>query len=140
MKKFLSFLLIFTLLLSLFSCKENEPEGAVREIACTDIAAAYQNAGYTVYHGEHNKEGADTVCDVICEGEDDTVYFTTYFTEEDAKAAHEKGQYNIVIWFYATLMGESRWLKCDKYGKITYTYFEKDSLAPFERLKALEDM
>ena len=140
MKKLLSFLFIITLLLSLFSCKENKPEGAVREIACTDIAEAYRNAGYTVYHGEHNKEGSDMVCDVICEGENDTIYFTTYFTEEDARVAHEKGQYNIVIWFYATIMGESRWLKCDKYGKITYTYFEKDSLTPFENLKTLEDM
>ncbi len=139
MKKLLSFLLITTILFSLFSCKEKEPEGVMREIACTDIAQGYRNAGYTVYHGEHNKEGSDTVCDVICEGKDDTIYFTTYFTEEDAKAAHEKGQYNLIIWFYATLMGESRWLKCDKYGKIVYTYFEKDSLIPFEKIKALVD-
>ena len=140
MKRTLSFLLTLTILFSFVSCKNPADEGTVREIACTDIATAYQNAGYTVYHGDHNKEGSDTVCDVICEGENDTIYFTTYFTEEDAKVAHEKGQYNIVIWFYATLMGESRWLKCDKYGKITYTYFEKDSVKPFENLKSLEVM
>ena len=140
MKKSLSLLLLFVLLFSCMSCKESTDNGPVRDIACSDIAAAYTRAGFQVYHGEHNTENAEYLCDVICESADDTVCFTTYFTEEAAKTACENGQYNIVIWFYALMMGESRWLKCDNYGKLTYTYFEKSSLAPLETLKSLEVM
>ena len=139
MKKTLSLLLLLSLLLSLFACKKEE-DGPFRDISCEDVASAYTYAGYSVYHGEHNKEGAYSQCDVICEGADDTVYFTFYFTEEDAKEACEQGQYNLILWFYSTIMGESRWLKCENYGKITYTFYEKSSLAPLENLKKLEIM
>ena len=62
------------------------------------------------------------------------------FGTEDAIEAHEKGQYSIVLWFYSSLMGESRWLHCDRYGKIAYTYYDKNSLAPLDLLKNLEVM
>lgn len=139
MKRVISLLLLCTLVFSLVGCK-SEPEQNVRELSCYDIAEVYRNNGFTVFHGEHNKEGASYLCDVICESTNDTVCFTTFFTAEDALVAHEKGQYHIVLWFYSSIMGESRWLKCDNYGKITYTYYDKNSLAPFNLLKTLEVM
>ena len=139
MKRFLSLLLLTSLFLSLFGCK-SPVEESVRDISCYDLAEAYANAGFEVYHGEHNKEGAQYICDVICRGSDDTIYFTFYFTEEDAIRAHEKGQYNLVLWFYSAIMGESRWLHCDRYGTFAYTYYDKNTLAPLNLIKSLEVM
>ena len=139
MKRFFSLIFLCSLMLSLVGCK-SVPEENARELSCYDIADVYSRYGFEVFHGEHNKEGSKYICDVICQSDDDTVCFTTFFTEEDARNAHENGQYNIVLWFYSSLMGESRWLKCDNYGKITYTYYEKNSLAPLNLLKNLEVM
>ena len=139
MKKYLALTLAIALLFSLIGC-QSPTEEVAREISCYDLADVYSRYGFEVYHGEHNKEGASSICDVICRSANDTLCFSFYFTEEDAIQAHEKGQYSIVLWFYSAIMGESRWLHCDRYGKIAYTYYDKNSLAPLNLLKNLEVM
>lgn len=133
MKKLIAILLLLSIALSFVSCKSKKDE-----ITCYDIAEAYEDAGYYVKHGEHNDEDEYCYCNLIIrESEDsdsDAIYFTTYFTVEDAKAAKKLDKYNLVIWLFSTILGESRWLKAKTYGKIEYTYYKAKMVKPFNKL------
>jgi len=135
MKKFISSLLILSFLFSLFSCGKAEP----KEITCEDIIKAYEDAGYYVTHGAHNDEAdSSQICYIkanISEDPDsDYIYFITCFTEEQAEKVAQTDEYNIVIWLYAVVCGESRWLKTGTYGKIEYSYYNSKLIKPFHKL------
>ena len=136
MKKVISIILLLSFVLSLAACGGNTE---LKEIACEDIIKAYEDAGYYVTHGEHKNE-ADSphLCyiraDLTDEPDSDYIYFTTYFTEEQAKAAANADKYNLVIWFYASISGEDRWLNVATYGKIEYSYYNTKLIKPFESL------
>ena len=51
-------------------------------------------------------------------------------TEETA----ETDKYNLAVWLYATVSGESRWLKTGTYGKIEYSYYNSKLIKPFNEL------
>ena len=136
MKKILSIILLLSFALSLTACGNNaEP----KEISCEDIIKAYEDAGYYVTHGEHKDETESSqLCyikvDLTEEANSDYIYFTTYFTEEQAEEARKTDEYNLIIWFYAAISGESRWLKTGTYGKIEYSYYNSDLMKPFNEL------
>ena len=135
MKKIISIFLLISLALSFAACAKSEP----KEISCEDIIAAYEAAGYFVTHGEH-KDAADSsqLCYIkanLTEDPDsDYIYFITCFSEEEAKEAAERDEYNWAIWLYATAVGESRWLKTGTYRKIEYSYYNSELIKPFDGL------
>ena len=135
MKKLLSIILLLSLCLSFTACNKAE----VKEISCEDIIKAYESAGYYVVHGAHKDESDSTqLCYIkasISEDSDsDYIYFITCFTEEQANEARKIDKYNLIIWFYAAISGESRWLKTGTYGKIEYSYYNSKLIKPFNEL------
>ena len=131
----LTILLLFLLSFSFTACGKSEP----KEISCEDIIAAYESAGYYVVHGEHKNEADNAhLCYIkanLTEGSDsDYIYFITCFTEEEAQEARETDKYNLLIWLYATISGEGRWLKTGTYGKIEYSYYNSELIKPFNEL------
>ena len=135
MKKLLSIILLLSFCLPFTACNKAE----VKEISCEDIIKAYESAGYYVVHGAHKDESDNTqLCYIkasISEDSDsDYVYFITCFTEEQANEARKIDKYNLIIWFYAAISGESRWLKTGTYGKIEYSYYNSKLIKPFNEL------
>ena len=136
MKKILSIILLLSFSLSLTACGNSaEP----KEISCEDIIKAYEDAGSYVAHGEHREEtDSSHLCyiraSVTEEPYGDYIYFITCFTEEQAKETRETDKYNLIIWFYASISGESRWLKTGTYGKIEYSYYNPKLIKPFNEL------
>lgn len=135
MNRIISIILLVTFLAVLVSCSDPE----VKEISCEDIIKAYEDAGYYVSHGEHNNEADSTrVCyikaNVSDDPDSDYIYFTTCLTEEQAEEMEKTDKYNIVVWAYSAIMGESRWLKSETYGKIEYSYYNSELIKPFEEL------
>ncbi len=134
-KRMILVTLLLTLALSLVACGNSEP----KEISCEDIIEAYEDAGYYVTHGEHkNESDSSQLCYIkanLSEDPDsDYIYFITCFTEEQAKEALKIDKYNLAIWLYATVNGESRWLKTGTYGKIEYSYYNPKLIKPFKEL------
>ena len=135
MKKIISIFLLLLLCFSFAACNELE----LKEISCEEIIAAYENAGYCVTHGEHKDEAdGSQLCYIkasLTEDPDsDYIYFITCFTEEQAEQAREIDKYNLAKWFFATVVGESRWLKTGTYGKIEYSYYNSKLIKPFNEL------
>ena len=136
MKKIISIILLLSFALSLTACgNSTEP----KEICCEDIIKAYEDAGYFVTHGEHKTQAEGSqLCYIkasLAEDSDsDYIYFITCFTEEQAKEAVETDKYNLAVWLYATVSGESRWLKTGTYGKIEYSYYNPKLIKPFNEL------
>ena len=136
MKKIISRLLLLSLCFSLTACGNSaEP----KEISCEDIIKAYKDAGYFVTHGEHKTQAdSSQLCYIkasLTEHSDsDYIYFITCFTDEQAKEAAETDKYNLAVWLYATVSGESRWLKTGTYGKFEYSYYNFKLIKPFNEL------
>ena len=135
MKKITSVLLLLLLCFLFTACGSQTP----KEISCEEIISAYEEAGYYVTHGEHKHEAdGSPICYIkasLTEDPDsDYVYFQTYSTEEQAEEAAKTDKYNLAVWFYATVSGESRWLKTGTYGKIEYSYYNPKLIKPFKDL------
>ena len=136
MKKILSIILLLSFALSLTACgNSTEP----KEISCEDIIKAYEDAGYYVTHGEHKTQAEGSqLCYIKAslteDSDSDYIYFITCFTDEQAKEAAETDKYNLAVWLYAAVSGESRWLKTGTYGKIEYSYYNSKLIKPFNEL------
>ena len=135
MKKIILIILLFSFVVSLTACGKSE----LKEISCEEIIAAYEEAGYYVVHGEHkNEEDNSQLCYIkasISDNSDsDYIYFITCFTEEQANEAEEIDKYNLLVWLYGAISGESRWLKTGTYGKIEYSYYNPKLIQPFIEL------
>ena len=136
MKKIISILFLLSLCFSLTACgNSTEP----KEISCEDIIKAYEDAGYFVTHGEHKTQAdSSQLCYIKAslteDSDSDYIYFITCFTEEQAEEIAELDKYNLAVWFYATVSGESRWLKTGTYGKIEYSYYNSGLIKPFNEL------
>ena len=136
MKKIISIILLLSFALSFTACgNSTEP----KEISCEEIIAAYEDAGYFVTHGEHKDETENSqLCYIKAslteDSDSDYIYFITCFTDEQAKEAAETDKYNLAVWLYAAVSGESRWLKTGTYGKIEYSYYNSKLIKPFNEL------
>ena len=137
MKKIISILLLFSVVVSFIACGSN---GEVKELTCDEIVKAYEEAGYYVTHGEHcGEEGYHYRCYIVVKFNEednpaDYIYFTTYWNEEEAQKATEIDKYHIVKWIFALPFGEYRWLKAKTYGKISYSYYNSEMVKPFNEL------
>ena len=136
MKKIISIILLLSFTLSFTACgNSSEP----KEISCEEIIAAYEDAGYFVTHGEHKAEAESSqLCYIKAslteDSDSDYIYFITCFTDEQAEEAAETDKYNLAVWLYAAVSGESRWLKTGTYGKIEYSYYNSKLIKPFNEL------
>ena len=128
------FLLCITLVFPFFlvNCQEETP----KEITCYQIVAAYEEAGYWVWHSSHD-EGQDEYCRIQAKKEkedDEYIYFRFFLAEEGAKKAKEQDEYHIVKWLLFAMFGEYRWCQSKRYGKIQYSYYDKSLVKPFNCL------
>ena len=136
MKKIIAILLLLFLALSLTACGNSEP----KEITCEEIIAAYDDAGYNVFHNHDDPVYYDLnqYCYIKISDPDDPennyLYVTRYFTEEDAKAAAEDLEFNPVLWGFFCIFGEWRWLHTGYYGDLTYETFDKKMIKPLKEL------
>ena len=135
MKKIISILLLLSLCFLFTACGNQTP----KEISCEAIIAVYEDAGCYVVHGEHKDEAESSqLCYIKAslneDPDSDYIYFITCFTEEQAEEALEADKYDPFIWFYASISGESRWLKTGTYGKIEYSYYNSELIKPFDDL------
>ena len=136
MKKIIAILLLLFLALSLTACGNSEP----KEITCEEIIAAYDDAGYNVFHNHDAPVYYDLnqYCYIKISDPDDPennyLYVTRYFTEEDAKAAAEDLEFNPVLWGFFCIFGEWRWLHTGYYGDLTYETFDKKMIKPLKEL------
>ena len=137
MNKFMALCLTALLCLCCLASCNNTSEP--KEITCEDIIRAYEDAGYFVTHSAHQDEGESSqLCYIKANATEasnsDYIYFTVCFTEQQAKDVRETDKYNLFIWFYATVSGESRWLKTGTYGNIAYSYYNSEFIKPFQEL------
>lgn len=135
MKTIMAIILLLSFAFVFASCGSHTP----KEISCEDIIGAYEEAGYFVTHGVHKNEAESSqLCYIkanLTEDPDsDYIYFITCFTEEQAEKAAERDEYNLAVWLYSAVSGESRWLKTGVYGKIEYSYYNSKLIKPFEKL------
>lgn len=136
MKKIISILLLLSLCFSFAACEKSE----AKEISCEEIIAAYKDAGYNVSHFHDDPVYYDlnqschiTVTDPE-DAENNYLYITRYFTEDDAKAAGKELEFNVVLWLFFGIFGEWRWLHTGCYGDLTYETFDKKMIEPLKEL------
>ena len=134
---FLSLLLLLPLLLSMTSCGGK----SATDLSCEEIIAAYEEAGYGVWHNHDDPYYYDLneACYIKISDpdapEENYVYITRYFTEEDAEAAYEEGKFNVGLWlFFGYVGGEWRWMHVRRYGDVVVQTFEWDMLEPLRDL------
>ena len=136
MKKLLCVLLLLSLTLPFAACGKND----MRAVDCADIISAYEDEGYCVTHTQRcNEEGHPYRCYIVVQSYEenkpsDDLYITTYWTDEEATKAAKADRYNVVIWFYALVNGEHRWLKTGTYGAIEYSTYNRELLKPLKQL------
>ena len=137
MKKIIAILALISLCFSFTACGSQTP----KEISCEDIIEAYKEAGYCVlYHGHEADENYHDLGMYCCfeirdpNNEDNYMYVSRYFSEEDAKASSEDRKFNLILWLFFGIFGEWRWLHTGCYGDMTYETFDRKMLKPLKEL------
>ena len=138
MRYFKRILLIITIFVFSFivtSCNKTEP----KDLNCTEIIQAYEEAGYTnIFHKHSDEEIENQECYIIIhETEDldsDLVEINIYSSIDAAKDAASKKKYNVVIWLFSSFMGETRWLESGYQGKVEYSSYNSKLLEPLKEL------
>ena len=136
MKKIISMLLLLSLCLSFTACVKSEP----KEISCEEIIAAYEGAGYDVLHNHDDPTYYDLkqYCNIkitdTVDPENNYLYVTRYYTEDDAKSAEKTLESHPVLWLFFGMMGEWRWLHTGCYGDFVYSTFNKKMINPLKEL------
>ena len=137
MKKLIAFFILLAMIFSFTACAGSKP----REISCEEIIEAYRAEGYTVlYHGHEN----DTVYNDLGEycsfeirdpqNENNYMYVTRYFNENDAEQSCQERQYNLILWLFFGVFGEWRWLHVNCYGDMIFESFDTKMLFPMYKL------
>lgn len=130
------------LILSLFfsvtflaSC-DNQNITGDKEITCEDIIKVYEEAGYDIFHKETTDQDYDWECYVKCTApdSDDYIFFYIFDTNEEAVNYADEWEWNILLYFFSELFGDSSWLKTKSYNNITIEYDQNELYVPFESL------
>ncbi len=124
-------LLSLVVLCSLAGCQPAE-----KDISCQDVVAAYEAAGYTVWHNETTAEDCAWTCSVTVNGKDsdDYIYFHFFESSEAAQAYADTQQWNVVLWLYTLALFQPTWLTTKTYGNIEYEYCDSGLIRPFNEL------
>ena len=132
MKKLVAMILLAAMVLSLFAgCRNEEP----RPVSCDEVVAAYEAAGYEVWHRDYPEKEYGYVCTVRIEEEDgDSIRFHFYETNEEAQAEAEERRWNGLLWMFSVIYGDPTWLKTECYRNIEIEYDDDDLYEPFKEL------
>ena len=131
MKKAISILMLLAMMPALFAgCqKEKKP------VSCAEVIAAYEEAGYDVYHREYPEKEYGYVCEVTIEEEDgDSICFHFHETNEEAEAEAEERQWNGLLWMFSAIYGDPTWLETETYLNIEIEYDDEGLYEPFKKL------
>ena len=133
MKKFIAVCLTF--LLFLFSAC-NSVVKTERNISCEDVINVYQNAGFEVFHKPTTAEKLEWECYVKVTDPvtQDYIFFYFFETHEQAVSYSDHRQYNLLIWLFSIIFGDSRWLTTEVYNNIEIEYDNYDLYKPFKDL------
>ncbi len=132
MKKSACFLIAMLILLSSLSgCRAEK-----KDIAREDVAAAYEKAGYEVFHKDTTTEDYDWECYVKAQlkGSDEYIFFYFFDSEDAAEAYADTQQWNVVLWLYSLVSAQPTWLTTKTYGNIEYEYDNSELIKPFNEL------
>lgn len=131
MKRITAMVLLAAMALTMFAGCQKEK----KEITCAQVIAAYEEAGYEVYHREYPEKEYGYVCMVrIEEGDGDSIEFHFHETSEDAQAEAEERQWNSLLWIFSAIYGEPTWLETETYRNIEIEYDDDDLYTPFKEL------
>ena len=135
MKKYISILMLFLSVISLASC-DSQNITSDKEITCEDIIKVYEEAGYDIFHKETTEQDYDWECYVKCiaPDSDDYIFFYIFDTNEEAVNYADEREWNILLYFFSELFGDSSWLKTKSYNNIAIEYDQNELDVPFESL------
>ena len=135
MKKYISILMLFLSVISLASC-DSQNITSDKEITCEDIIKVYEEAGYDIFHKETTEQDYDWECYVKCiaPDSDDYIFFYIFDTNEEAVNYADEREWNILLYFFSELFGDSSWLKTKSYNNIAIEYDQNELYVPFESL------
>lgn len=132
MKKLLALCLTVVLFIfSLTSCNTHN-----KEITCQEVIDIYEEAGYSVFHCEHNPGNPELMCYIKCTApnSDDYIFFHFYKTNESAEAYISEGEWNILLYLYSAILGEPTWITTKTYNNIAIEYNQSYLYKPFKKL------
>ncbi len=135
MKRFIAVLIIICTVFGFSGCTTSEKV----ELTCDEIAQAYTDAGFYVKH-YHEESEDGSYCHInIQDAEElledtDVIYFTFFESEDEAKAFTKDNKWNLILYIFGVMFGEFRWLKSKTYGDISYQYWGKQMIKPFNDL------
>ena len=135
MKKFILLIIAIFLIITLSSC-DNDNIVSEKEITCEDIIKVYEKAGYEIFHKETTDQDYDWNCYVKCTApdSDDYIFFYIFDTNEEACNYADGRDWNILLYFFSELFGDSSWLKTKSYNNIAIEYDQNELYVPFESL------
>ena len=135
MKKFILLIIEIFLVITLSSC-DNDNIVSEKEITCEDIIKVYEKAGYEIFHKETTDQDYDWNCYVKCTApdSDDYIFFYIFDTNEEACNYADGRDWNILLYFFSELFGDSSWLKTKSYNNIAIEYDQNELYVPFESL------
>lgn len=125
-------LLACVLFVSLASCKNGE----IKDITPEEVALAYEEAGYDVWHSEEDDDPIEgQIYTVRATHENgDYIFFHFFDSVENAEAYADTREYNVFVWLFSVIYGDSSWLNTETYGNIEIEYDNKDLYKPFKEL------
>lgn len=134
MKRILCLLLLAAVVLSCFGGCAAEPD---REVRCAEVVAAYEEAGYSVWHRDYPEKEYGYACCIEIESDDgDRISFHFFETDQEAEAYAKERQWNWALWLYTAAMFQPTWLTTETYRNIEIEYDSKDLYAPFQQLRS----
>lgn len=132
MKRIFSVLLMVAMVLSLFSGCAGRQD---KEVTCQDVIAAYEEAGYSVWHKDYPEKEYGYTCCIEIEGEDGShISFHFFDTEKEAQDYAKERKWNVVLWLYTAAMFQPTWLTTKTYGNIEIEYDDGALYKPFQSL------
>ncbi len=135
MKRFFA---IFLVACSIFFAGCYTDRTSTVEITCEDVIAAYEEAGYGIFHNETDKgEDAEYNCYVRVNApdSDDYAYFHFFDSHEEALAYFEEAPYaTIGVGLFSLIWGQPTLLRNKTYNQIAIEYDNAELYKPFQKL------
>ncbi len=135
MQKYLLLFLSIFILTTLASC-DGDNTISEKVITYEDIIKVYEEAGYEIFYKETTDQDYDWNCYVKCTApdSDEYIFFYIFDTNEEAVNYADEREWNILLYFFSELFGDSSWLKTKSYNNIAIEYDQKELYKPFESL------
>ncbi len=128
-KRIMCILLCLSIVCAFSGCS-----GEQREVSCEEVTAAYEAAGYEVFH-KHPAEGYAYSCYIEVENEaDERIFFHFFDTEQEAQSYANERQYNALIWVFSVIYGDPTWVHTTSYKNIEIEYADKSLYEIFDKL------